>query len=341
MENLLIPRKPMVAEIRGAAYILNRMSETPAFLDGGRPPVPDLVVPRGVTPFFLPRRPVRGRLVRLGALTDALLTRHDNHPVVTALTGQALALTAALSTALKFQGSFSLQAKGDGPVRLLLSDCTDTGALRGYALMDGERLEALLATDPTPGADALLGKGFLAFTVDPGAGGDRQQGIVAIAGSSLAEMALHYFSTSDQLRCMVHLACDRTPEGWRAAAFVLEKIAGAGGIDPEMSEEAQEEEWRTATILAATLTDAELLDDNLDPERLLLRLFHAEGVAVDRARALSFGCRCSRARLAGILEGFAADDLDHMAVDGNIVMTCEFCNYGFRFPRAGVRGTEV
>lgn len=331
----------MVAEIRGAAYILNRMSETPAFLDGGRPPVPDLVVPRGVTPFFLPRRPVRGRLVRLGALTDALLTRHDNHPVVTALTGQALALTAALSTALKFQGSFSLQAKGDGPVRLLLSDCTDTGALRGYALMDGERLEALLATDPTPGADALLGKGFLAFTVDPGAGGDRQQGIVAIAGSSLAEMALHYFSTSDQLRCMVHLACDRTPEGWRAAAFVLEKIAGAGGIDPEMSEEAQEEEWRTATILAATLTDAELLDDNLDPERLLLRLFHAEGVAVDRARALSFGCRCSRARLAGILEGFAADDLDHMAVDGNIVMTCEFCNYGFRFPRAGVRGTEV
>jgi molecular chaperone Hsp33 len=107
------------------------MSETPAFLDGGRPPVPDIVVPRGVTPFFLPRRPVRGRIVRLGALADALLTRHNNHPVVTALTGQALALAAALSTALKFQGSFSLQAKGDGPVRLLLADCTDTGALRG------------------------------------------------------------------------------------------------------------------------------------------------------------------------------------------------------------------
>ena len=29
------------------------------------------------------RRPVRGRLVRLGPLADALLTRHDNHPVVT------------------------------------------------------------------------------------------------------------------------------------------------------------------------------------------------------------------------------------------------------------------
>jgi molecular chaperone Hsp33 len=317
------------------------MSETPAFLDAGRPPVPDLVVPRGVTPFFLPRRPVRGRLVRLGPLADALLTRHDSDPVVTALTGQALALAAALSTALKFQGSFSLQAKGDGPVTLLLADCTDTGALRGYALTNQERLEALLTVEPSPGAGTLLGKGFLAFTVDPGDGGERHQGIVAIAGASLADMALHYFSTSEQLRCFVRLACARTADGWRASAFVLEKIAGAGGIDPEMNEEAQEEEWRTAAILGATLTDAELLSDDIDPERLLFRLFHNEGVAVDRARALSFGCRCSRARLAGILEGFSNDDLDHMAVDGDIVMTCEFCNYDFHFQRAGVRGTET
>lgn len=316
------------------------MPETPAFLDGARPPVPDIVVPRGVIPFFLPRRPVRGRLVRLGPLADALLTRHDNHPVVTALIGQSLALAAALSTALKFQGSFSLQAKGDGPVKLLLADCTDTGALRGYAQTDNGRLEALLAADPAPGADALLGKGFLAFTVDPGTGGDRHQGVVAISGASLAEMALHYFSTSEQLRCLVHLACAPTGDGWRAAAFMLEKIAGAGGIDPEMSDEAQDEEWNSATILAATLTDAELLDDHLEPERLLYRLFHAEGVAADRARSLSFGCRCSRARLAGILEGFSTDDLDHMAVDGDIVMTCEFCNHGFRFSRAGVRGTD-
>jgi molecular chaperone Hsp33 len=317
------------------------MSETPAFLDGGRPPVPDLVIPRGVTPFFLPHRPVRGRLVRLGPLTDALLSRHNNHPAVTGLTGEALALAAALSTALKFQGSFSLQAKGDGPVKLLLADCTDTGALRGYAQVDNARLEALLATNPAPSAGLLLGKGFLAFTVDPGTGGDRHQGVVSIAGESLADMALHYFSTSEQLSCLVHLACAHTEDGWRSAAFVLEKIAGAGGIDPDMSEAAQEEEWNNATILAGTLTDAEMLDDNLDPERLLYRLFHAEGVAVDRARALSFGCRCSRARLAGILEGFSTDDLDHMAIDGEIVMTCEFCNYGFRFPRAAVRGTDA
>ncbi len=226
------------------------MSDTPAFLDGDRPPVPDIVVPRGVMPFYLPRRPVRGRLVRLGPLAHALLTRHPNHPAVTRLAGQSLALAAALSTALKFRGSFSVQAKGDGPVSMLLADCTDTGALRGYARAEPKKLEALLDSDPSPAADQLLGGGYLAFTVDQGPDQNRHQGIVTIEGGNLAEMALHYFRTSEQLRCFVHLACDETPDGWRAGALVLEKIAGAGGIDPEMDTEAQEESWRTATVLA-------------------------------------------------------------------------------------------
>lgn len=317
------------------------MSDTPAFLDGGRPPVPDIVIARGVLPFFLPRRPVRGRIVRLGPLADALLTRHDTHPVVKRLAGQALALAAALSTALKFQGSFSLQAKGDGPVTMLLADCTDTGDLRGYARADPDRLAALLRDNPSPSASDLLGRGYLAFTVDQANADHRHQGIVAIDGDSLAAMALHYFETSEQLRCQVHLACEKTAQGWRAGALVLEKIAGAGGIDPLLDAPAQNESWHTAAVLAATLTDQELLDDSLPPERLLYRLFHTEGVAVDLARALSFGCRCSRARLAGILEGFPVEDLDHMVVDDDIVMTCEFCNHDFRFPRQDVHGTAA
>jgi molecular chaperone Hsp33 len=315
------------------------MPETPAFLDSGRPPVPDLVEPRAVLPFFLPQRPVRGRLVRLGRLADALLSRHDNHPVVTKLVGQALALAAGLSSALKFRGSFSLQAKGDGPISMLLADCTDAGELRGHALIKPAKLETLLERDAVPAAEALLGNGYLAFTVDQGNEQNRHQGIVSIQGGTLAEMALHYFDTSEQLLCQVRLACERTSLGWRAGALILEKVAGAGGIDPDLSDAAQSESWQTATTLAATLTDSELLDDDLPPEQLLYRLFHTEGVAADRARALSFGCRCSRARLASILQGFPAEDLDHMAVDNDIVMTCEFCNYDFRFPRQDVHGT--
>ena len=314
------------------------MPATPAFLDTDRPDVPDIVIPRGVTPFHLPNRPVRGRLIRLGPLANALLTRHANHAVVTTLAGQALALVAALATALKYRGSFSLQAKGDGPLTMLLADCTDTGALRGYARANPERLAALLETTETPAATALLGQGYLAFTVDQGPDTERHQGIVAIAGETLADMALHYFETSEQLRCAIRLACGQTAKGWRASALILERIAGLGGIDPDLDPAAQEESWRTATTLAATISDDELLDDALPPEQLLHRLFHTEGAATDMSRALAYGCRCSRRRLAGILESFGPDDLDHMAVDGDIVMTCEFCNFDFRFARGDVRG---
>ena len=313
---------------------------TPSFLDGARPDVPDIVVARGITPFHLPGRPVRGRLVRLGPLADALLTRHDNDPAVTRLAGEALALAAALATALKFRGSFSLQAKGDGAVPMLLADCTEAGALRGYARAEPEKLASTLrgdGADARPSAAALLGQGYLAFTVDQGPERERHQGIVAIEGEALADMALHYFRTSEQMQCALRLACDKTPAGWRASALIIERVAMEGGLQDADGPEA-DDAWLAATAMAGTLTQAELLDDSLASEDLIWRLFGSEGVTADRPRALAYGCRCSRARLAGLLEGFEPDDLDHMAVSGDIVMTCEFCNLDFRFDRDEVRG---
>jgi molecular chaperone Hsp33 len=312
-------------------------SATPDFLNTDRPPVPDLVVPRGIQPFHLRDRPVRGRVIRLGVLAEALLSRHDNAEPVKRLAGEALALVAGLAAALKFRGSFSIQAKGDGPVPMLLADCTEAGALRGYARAEPERLAALLAREPKPSAAALLGQGYLAFSCDQGPDMERYQGIVAIEGEDLADMTGHYFATSEQLAAEVRLAAAPTALGWRAAALILERVAGEGGVDPAMDAAAQAESWRTALALAATLTDAELLDDALPPDRLLWRLFHAEGLVLDRPRALAYGCRCSRARLSGVLSGFPAEDLDHMAEAGVITMTCEFCNLAFRFERAEVQ----
>ncbi|ANA13289.1 Hsp33 family molecular chaperone HslO [Acetobacter oryzifermentans] len=310
--------------------------EKPAFLDRDRPDVPDLVVPGGVTPFYLAGRPVRGRLVRLGVLADTLLTRHDHPAPVTRLAGKALALVAALASALKFQGSFSLQIKGDGPVSMLVADCTNTGALRFYARTDDEALETLLAETPKPTDRELLGDGYMALTVDQGPEMDRHQGIVEIAGDDLSAMAMHYFASSEQHACWIMLACQMTDAGWRAGSLILERIAGEGGSHV-VEDEAAGASWETATILADTLSTKELLDDSLPTLQLLHRLFHEEDLHVSQPRALAFGCRCSRARLANVLETFPQDDLDHMCQDdGNIVMTCEFCNVDFRFARKNI-----
>ncbi|WP_342627602.1 Hsp33 family molecular chaperone HslO [Nguyenibacter vanlangensis] len=318
------------------------MIDTPAFLDTHRPDVPDLVVPQGVTPFYLAGRPVRGRLVRVGALTDALLARHDHPEIVLRLAGEALALVGGLASALKFQGSFSLQARGDGPVSFLVADCTHAGALRFHARSDAQRIAALAASDPDADASRLLGRGYLAFTVDQGPDTDIHQGIVEIRGASLSDMAGHYFETSEQHDCWIRLACARTSAGWRASALILERIATEGGLAARTTpDDDPAESWATATTLAETVTEAELLDDALAPEALLYRLFHSEDVCADRPRALAFGCRCSRARLSGILETFSTDDLDHMAENGTISMSCEFCNLSFHFSRAEIGGASA
>jgi molecular chaperone Hsp33 len=312
------------------------VSEIPEQADGpmfdafDRPPVPDLVVPRAILPFHLDERPVRGRLVRLGPLADTLLGRHDYQPAIAKLAGEAMALTAGLAAALKFEGSFSLQAKGDGPVSLFLADCTNAGALRGYAKVNQERLAELEALS----AATLLGKGYLAFTCDQGPDMDRYQGIVAIEGETLTEMTGAYFRNSEQLDTYLKLVCEETPAGWRASALLLERVASAGWLDQQMDQEQQQEAWQTATILARTISNDELLDDRLSGEQLLHRLFHAEGLRLDRPKPLSYGCRCSRERLLNVLGGFSTDDLDHMADAGTITMTCEFCNFDFCFDRA-------
>ncbi|AQS86039.1 MAG: Hsp33 family molecular chaperone HslO [Acetobacter aceti] len=314
--------------------------DTPAFLDRERPDVPDIVVPGGVTPFHLAHRPVRGRLVRPGRVADAILKRHDHAPAVSALGGKALALVAGLSSALKFQGSFSLQIKGDGPVSLLLADCTDTGALRFYARQDQEKLDALLASGKPVTDRDLIGDGYLALTVDQGPEMDRHQGIVEITGDSLADMAMHYFQTSEQHACWTMLTAQQTDAGWRAGALILERIAGGGGTEAGSSsenlaivDEQGEDAWDTALALAHTLTDAELLDDALPAGQLLYRLFHEEDLVVGQSRVLAYGCRCSKAKLSDVLSRFSDDDLDHMVEDGNIRMTCEFCNHDFCFTR--------
>jgi len=90
-----------------------------------------------VQPFQIESSALRGRLVRLGAALDTILTQHDYPEPVAVMLGEAITLAALLAGALKYEGVFTLQTKGDGPLHLLVADVTSAGALRGYAQFDG------------------------------------------------------------------------------------------------------------------------------------------------------------------------------------------------------------
>lgn len=316
-------------------------------------PADDLVLP-----FQTVRSSIAGRLVRLGPCLDSILRRHDYPEAIGEILGQAVALTSLLGTAMKFDGRLILQTQTDGALDMMVVNYDTPGRLRGYANFDLSRVNEELAAygiRPESGADrahaAILGKGHLAMTIDPGGHMDRYQGIVALERESLSSAARTYFRQSEQLPTFLRLAVARVYEPdkgveagqdawrWRAGGLLLQNIAQTGGYgSPEKEGEPlpltgeDDEEWRRAETLAATVEDHELIDPSITPERLLYRLFHEEGVRVQTPHRLIDHCSCSRERVTGFLLQFAAEGLgDLREDDGAITVTCEFCNEKYRY----------
>src|SRR6516162_3971910 len=77
-----------------------------------------------ILPFAVKALDLRGRIVRLGAAVDTILSGHDYPAPVAKLLGEAIVLTVMLGSALKFDGRFILQTQSDGPVRMLVVDFT-------------------------------------------------------------------------------------------------------------------------------------------------------------------------------------------------------------------------
>jgi len=285
-----------------------------------------------VQPFQIDASGLRGRLVRLGPLLDAILTRHAYPEPVALMLGEAIALAVALAGALKYDGVFTLQTKGDGPIRMLVADVTSDGAVRGYAQFDAERLMAA-GGEPGNSVPRLLGAGYLAFTVDQGERTERYQGIVELQGASLADCAHHYFRQSEQVEAGLKVAVTRRLDDdgqrrWRGGCLMIQRLPPEG---EGQRREVAEEGWRRAVILMSSTTSAELVDPALSPDALLFRLFHEDGVRVYRRHALAHRCRCSRERVETVLKMLSRDELEAMKVEGRVIATCQFCSASYAF----------
>lgn len=306
---------------------MNDPSPAPAS-NGSAHPTDDLI-----QPFRIEGSEVRGQLVRLGAVADEVLRRHDYPTPVATLLGETMALASVLAGALKYEGIFTFQTKGDGPVGLVVADLMSGGALRGYAQFDQKRLTAAGEANGAGPVPRLLGKGHLAFTVDQGPETDRYQGIVDLDGDTLSDCARHYFERSEQIQTGINAAAGRGADGrWRAAALMIQRMPPVSGPDADEANDA----WQRTLALAATCTERELLDPALEPHALLYRLFHEDGVRAFRPRPLRFGCRCSEERAVRVLRSFPRAELKELEVDGRIQMTCEFCRTSYDFDRAAL-----
>ncbi len=292
-----------------------------------------------IVPFQVEGRDIRGRVVRLGAVVDEILEKHQYPDGVATLLAHALTLAAMLGSSLKFDGKMTLQAKGDGPVTSIVADFSTPGDLRGWVGFDQDGYEKAVAGGIEHGREVpqLMGGGYLAFTIDQGADMERYQGIVPLEGGTLADCARKYFENSEQLPTAIKLSAGKVGDEWCAGGIMVQRLAASGkderaAVSAAIEHEAEiEEHWREATVLMATTRDEELLSPEISIEDLLFRLYHENGVRVFKATPLGVLCQCTRDHIASVLGQFDDTELDDMVVDGKIIVTCEFCNKDFDF----------
>jgi molecular chaperone Hsp33 len=297
-----------------------------------------------VQTFQLESSNLRGRVVRLGSVLDDIIKAHDYPDVVSHLTAETITLSALLSSMLKYEGIFTLQAQGDGPVGMLVADMTSAGIIRGCAHYNEEKLPKMLELIEGLGGPAssenyfahCLGKGHLAFTVDQEGSDGRYQGIVDLKGAALIDCVQHYFTQSEQIGTDIKMAVGQVRGKWRAGAIMLQRMPEA---DKGPKSNTIEDDWRRAMVLLGTATDKEFLDPDMHSNELLTRLFHEEGVRVFAPQDIQKGCRCSREKVENVLRMMPADDMEFMKVNGEITMTCEFCSRDFVFDGAEIKRT--
>jgi molecular chaperone Hsp33 len=269
--------------------------------------------------FIIENRPVRGHWVHLeGAWQE--LRAHRDYPVpVRELLGQAVAASVLLAATLKFQGQLTLQLQGNGAVSLLVAQCTHDYKLRAVARFDESAVSAL----PAGAFRQLVGtEGRIAVTVEANERGARYQGIVPLAGESLADSLEAYFVSSEQLPTRVLLAAD----GERGGGVLVQQLP-----QEKATEESQMREvWDQAQRGIERLSSEDLLECPV--EELLGRGFAEQDMRLFRGAKVAFECRCSHGRVTSLLRALGVDEVRSILVEqGAVTVTCEFCHRAYRF----------
>jgi molecular chaperone Hsp33 len=235
------------------------------------------------------------------------------------LLGEFVSAVSLMVATIKFDGTLTLQAKGAGPISVIMAQCSTNNEVRAIVRLSDP--DAQVPADITD-FDQLMGaNAVLAITIEP-EDAERYQGIVPINKPSLAECLEHYFEQSEQIATRLWLDSDAT----HCAGLLLQALPKQLVTD----EQANLEHWSTAVQLADTVKPEELL--HLQAEQLVYRLFNEFEVRLVAGQDVTFACSCSRERSADALTSLGRDEVSTLLLEqGEITIDCQFCHQQYRF----------
>ncbi|MBX7146615.1 MAG: Hsp33 family molecular chaperone HslO [Alphaproteobacteria bacterium] len=271
--------------------------------------------------FHIDKKNIRGRFIKFGPLLNTILTKHDYPLPVSHLLSEVLILCAGLAATLKYQGIFSLEVKGQGPINFAMADVTSEGMVRAYAKFDKDKINPALSPFDH------LGQGYLTFTVDQGEYSERYQGIIELSGKKLLDCILDYFTQSEQIQTYACLKIQNKKDDWMGRLLLIQTMPGFDNTDHNDLDDY----WNYAKSVLDTITEKEIFHEDLNLNKFLGQLFYPEKFHLYPPSYLKAGCRCSEARIQTILKNFSTQQLEEFKIDQSIFVNCEFCNTRYYF----------
>ncbi len=253
--------------------------------------------------------PIRGQHVSLDQSWQRIAEQSGLEGMGLKLLGQALAAVVLLVDTLKISGSVTLQIRGNGPLRLLVVEANSEQKIRGIARQEGKIEDQMDIQE-------IFGSDYLVITIKSDQA-EPYQGVAPLQGTDLSAALEHYFATSEQLLTRFWLACNEQ----NVSGMLIQKLPGKSQDD---------DAWTRVLHLAATVTSEEL--QRLPLDELLHRLFNQETMLLFDPAAVDFSCSCSRERTSGMLLALGkAEVIDIIETEGEVQVTCEFCNAKYSF----------
>lgn len=304
-----------------------------------------------ILPFQLDQTHIRGRVARLDDTLDRILTQHDYPAPVQALVADMVLLTALIGQTIKLRWKLSFQVRGEGAVKLIATDYFapkkegEPAEIRAYAAYDAD---AVPTRHDTP--FELIGGGLFGVLIDQGNDMRPYQGITPLTGGSLAACAQTYFAQSEQLPTSFVLRAALSAEPgedakWRGGGIMIQKIPKSSAPDDQdassddglLSAEDilngdEAEDWSRTKILLETVEITEMIGPHVDPQTLLLRLFHEEAPRVYDAQPVRFGCTCSREKVENVVNQYTPEEIASAVTEAGVITAdCQFCGMRYEF----------
>ncbi|MEL7023217.1 MAG: Hsp33 family molecular chaperone HslO [Pseudomonadota bacterium] len=255
--------------------------------------------------FLFDQLPVRGVLLQLGSSWREVVALQRDAERRLPLLADSLAATTMMASTMKLTGMLTLQLQGGAGLGMLIAQCD---AQLGFRGMCGE-----IESEDLSFAGLLAG-GRLSMTVEARRPQDRYQGIVPVAGESLAAALAHYYRDSAQLDAHFVLLSDTQS----VAGLMLQKMPESDPIEAD--------HWHRLCMMADTLTLDEMRDGV--SAHMVHKLFAEDDVRAYPERDTRFHCRCTAARAERAVRMLGELDAKALLKErgGQIDITCEFCN---------------